>query len=170
MASCPKCACELPRVNCRKSTVTRPNGLVTFRELVVGEILNLPDEWFDPAREDLPSTYYKILPHADGVTLGTLGDAPGTYPDLDAAVAAVAQLAALDDVAFTRAVGDAGAKVDAAVRGAYGSTTSADAGAKAKLVQDATKWSWQRNADLAAAIASGDRATVTRARLDIQNS
>lgn len=170
MAGCPKCSCELPRVNCHKASTVRPNGHVTFTELIVGEVLNLPDEWFDPARELLPPAYYKILPHPNGVTRGTLGDAPGDLPALDDAVAAVAQLAALDDVAFTRAVGDAGAKIDAATEGAYGSTTSADAAAKAKLAQDATKWAWQRNADLAAAVAAGDRATVTRARLDIQNS
>jgi len=158
MAGCPRCSCELPRVNLHKPTITHPNGLISFKELRVGETINLPDEWFHPAREHLPSTYYKILPHHDGVTRGTLGDSP----ELDPAVTAVARLAALDDSAFVQAVGDAGKKVDAAVNGA-------DA-AKAKLVRDATHWAWQRNRDLAAAVAANDRAAVTRARLDIQNA
>lgn len=170
MASCPKCSIELPRVNAHKPTVRHPNGYVTFKDLRVGEVLNLPDEWFDPAREDLPATYYRILPYVDGVTPGSLGDALGDFPELDAAVAAVAQLAALDDTAFTRAVGDAGTKVDASVAEVYGSTQSPDAAAKARAVKDATHWAWLRNHDLAAAVTSGDRATVTRARLDIQNS
>jgi hypothetical protein len=162
MAGCPKCSIELPRVNRSKPTTTHPNGYVTFKDLRVGETINLPDEWFHPARERLPPTYYKILPHPDGRTRGSLGDAPGELPDLDAAVAAVARLAALGDVEFTQAVGDAGAKVDAAVRGAADAT-------KAKVVTDATRWAWNRNRDLAAAVAKSDRATVTRARLDIQN-
>lgn len=145
-------------MNLHKKAITRPNGFVTFRELRVGETLNLPDEWFHPAREKLPATYYKILPHHNGVTRGTLGDSP----ELDPAVTAVAQLAALDDTSFIKAVGDAGKKVDAAVSGA-------DA-AKAKLVRDATHWAWVRNRDLATAVAANDRAAVTRARLDIQNA
>lgn len=142
---------------------------MTFRELRVGETINLPDEWFHPARENLPPTYYRILPHHDGVTRGSLGGTLGDSPELDPAVAAVSRLAALDDVAFTQAVGDAGAKIDEAVKGAYGSK-SPDAATRAKAVQDATQWAWNRNRDLAAAVATGDRATVTRARLDIQNA
>jgi hypothetical protein len=170
MAGCPKCSIELPRVNQGKPTIVRKNGFVTFRALVVGETLNLPDEWFHPAREDLPAAYYKILPHADGVTPGSLGDALGDYPALDAAVTAVAQLAALDDAAFARSVGDACTQIDAAAQEAYGATRSADAAAKAKTVKDATQWAWQRNRDLAAAVTVNDRATITRARLDIQNA
>jgi len=169
MAGCPKCSIELGRVNVHKPTIVHPNGYVTFKELRVGETLLLPDEWFHPARESLPPTYYKILPHHDGVTRGSLSGMLDGSPELDVAVPAVAQLAALGDTAFTQAVGDAGAKIDAAVKEAVGST-SADAAAKAKAVQDATQWAWQRNRDLAAAVAANDRATVTRARLDIQNA
>jgi hypothetical protein len=169
MAGCPKCSIELPRVNSRKDNIIHKNGYVTFKDLHVGETINLPDEWFHPARESLPPTYYKILPHHDGVTRGSLGGMLGDFPDLDAAVTSVAQLASLDDTSFTQAVGDAGAKIDAAVKEAYGSK-STDAAAKAKAVQDATKWAWNRNRDLAAAVATNDRAAVTRARLDIQNS
>jgi hypothetical protein len=170
MAGCPKCSIELPRVNRNKPAIVHLNGFVTFRDLRVGEVLNLPDEWFDPARENLPPTYYKILPHHNGITRGALGGMLGDFPELDAAVTAVAQLAALDDAAFTQAVGQAGSKVDATVKEVYGQTKSTDAAAKAKAVQDATKWAWQRNRDLSAAIAANDRATVTRARLDIQNA
>jgi hypothetical protein len=169
MASCPKCSIELPRVNAHKPTTVHPNGYVTFRDLRVGETINLPDEWFHPARENLPPTYYKILPHHNGVTRGTLGGTLGDFPELDAAVTAVARLAALDDASFTQAVGDAGTKVDAAVKEAYGSK-SADAATRAKSVADATRWSWNRNRDLAAAVRTSDRATITRARLDIQNA
>jgi hypothetical protein len=136
----------------------------------VGETINLPDEWFHPAREQLPKTYYQILPHPNGVTPGSLGDPLGDFPELDAAVAAVARLAAMDDAAFTAAVAAAGASIDAAVKEAQGSLQSPDAAAKAKYVKDATQWAWQRNRDLAAAIAASDRAAVTKARLDIQNS
>jgi hypothetical protein len=170
MAGCPKCAIELPRANPDRPAIRRPNGFVTFVELRVGETINLPDEWFHPAREHLPPTYYRILPHPDGVTRGSLGGMLGDFPDLDAAVTEVAQLAAMDDAAFTKAVGDAGAKIDAAVKEVSGSTQSADAAAKAAAVKSATKWAWQRNRDLATAIAASDRATITRARLDIQNS
>ena len=167
MAGCPRCSCELPRVNLHKPTITHPNGLISFEELRVGETINLPDEWFHPARESLPPTYYKILPHHDGVTRGSLGGTLGDFPELDAAVTAVAQLAALDDKSFTRAVGDAGPRIDASVKEAVGSAASA---AKAQAVQNATKWAWNRNRDLVAAVAANDRAAVTRARLDIQNA
>ena len=156
-------------MNGHKQAITRSNGFVTFVELRVGETINLPDEWFHPARENLPPTYYKILPHADGVTPGSLGDALGDFPELDAAVTAVAQLAAMDDAAFARAVGDAGAKIDASVKEAYGSA-AADAATKARLVKDGTHWAWQRNNELSAAIAARDRAAITKVRLDIQNS
>lgn len=169
MAGCPRCAIELPRVNEGLPTFRHPNGLITFRELRVGQILNLPDEWFHPAREVLPPTYYKILPHADGRTCGTLGDALGDFPELDAAVTSVAALAAMGDAAFTRAEGDAGSKIDAAVS-EVANSPSPDASAKAKSVTDSTHWAWQRNQDLAAAIAAKDAATVTKARLDIQNA
>ena len=170
MAGCPKCGgAEFVRANPHKKSIVRPNGFRAFESLVPGEILNLPDAWFHPARDLLPPTYYKILPHPDGVTRGSLGDAPGSLPDLDTAVAAVARLAALGDAEFVQAVGDAGAKVDAVVNG-VSSTGSADAVTKARAVTDATQWSWRRNRDLTAAVAANDRATVTRARLDIQNA
>jgi hypothetical protein len=170
MAGCPRCGIELARVNRHKPSIVHPNGFVTFKTLAVGEIINLPDEWFHPARENLPPAYYRILPHADGVTPGSLGDALVDFPELDTAVSAVAQLAALDDAAFTRAVGDAGTKIDASVTEVYGSAQSPDAAAKARSVKDATHWAWLRNRDLAAAVAANDRATIAHARLDIQNS
>jgi hypothetical protein len=166
MAGCPKCSVDLVRANPQKPTVRHPNGFVTFRELGVGEVLNLPDSWFHPARESLPPTYYKILPHANGVTRGTLGD----FPELDTAVTRVAELAAMDDAAFAQAVGDASSKIDAAVTEAYKSAHSPDAAAKAQAVKSSTSWAWQRNRDLAAAIAAGDKTAITRARLDIQNA
>lgn len=44
---CPKCTRDLVLSNPQKGYVTYPNGFITFRELYVGEVLNLPDKWFD---------------------------------------------------------------------------------------------------------------------------
>src|SRR5208282_5133884 len=64
-AGCPKCVADMtnPSVNHHKEVVVHPNGFRTFKDLRVGETLNLPDAWFHPARESLPPAYYKILPH-----------------------------------------------------------------------------------------------------------
>jgi hypothetical protein len=155
-------------VNAHKPTVVYPNGYTTFRDLRVGEVINLPDKWFSPAFDQLSPAYFKVLPYADGRTRGSIG-ALGDYPDLDVATGKVAALAAMDNAAFNAAVGDAGAAIDAAVQEVYGSA-NAVAAAAAQNVQSGTQWAWGRNGDLAAAIASGDAAAVTQARLDIQNA
>ncbi|HEY6358264.1 MAG TPA: hypothetical protein VIX35_08460 [Vicinamibacterales bacterium] len=166
-AGCPKCARDLTgSTNPHKRTVVFPNGFETFASIAPGEVLNLPDSWFDGTHDARPPAYFKRLPHADGVTPGTLGD----FPDLDLAVSRVASLAAMDDAAFSGAAGAAAAAIDAAAREAYGSTKSAVAAEKAKTVQDATGWAWRRNRDLAAALAAGDTPTVVKARLDVQNA
>jgi hypothetical protein len=169
MAGCPKCAIELPRVNAHKPAVILPNGFVTFEGLAAGETLNLPDTWFHPAREQLPPAYYRILPHPNGVTRGSLGGALGDFPELDAAVSAVAQLAAADDGAFAQGAGDASVKVVKAVQ-EVDAAKSPDAAAKAKLVRDGAAWAIARNRDLAAAVAASDSAAAVRARLDVQNA
>src|ERR1700690_2260859 len=69
-AGCPKCGSALAKNNPQKATVTYPNGFVTFKELRVGEVLNLPDSWFNGEHDALPPEYFKSLPYADGVTLG----------------------------------------------------------------------------------------------------
>jgi hypothetical protein len=71
MAGCPKCARDLVLIaNPHKETVTFPNGFVTFKELHVGEVLNLPDKWFNGELDQMPPSYFAALPYADGVTPG----------------------------------------------------------------------------------------------------
>ncbi len=52
---CPKCVRSLVIANPQKARFTYPNGFITFRELRVGEVLNLPDSWFDGNNEDKSS-------------------------------------------------------------------------------------------------------------------
>lgn len=183
MAGCPKCSIDLVRANPHKLTVTYPNGFVTFQSLRVGEHLNLPEKWFSKEFDQLPPSYFASLPHADGMTPGKgsvqgitpampmgVGDYLGDYPELDTATSKVAALGAMDNATFNRSVGDAGAAIDASVQEAYGTTKSAAAAAAAQNVQNGTQWAWQRNQDLTTALANGDAATATQARLDIQNA
>ena len=172
-AGCPKCAIDLVRANPDKPSVAYPNGFSTFETLRAGETLNLPDKWFNGDLDSRPPIYFQALPYADGVTPSTLGDAAagvlGDYAALDAATQRVGALAALDNQSFSNAVGDTGTAINAAIQEAYGSS-NAQAAQYAKATQDGTQWAWTRNADLARAIAAGDAATVTQARLDIQNA
>lgn len=66
---CPKCARDLVAANPHKASTVHPNGFVTFRELQVGETLNLPEIW-EGDNDRRPPEYFKSLPYADGVTLG----------------------------------------------------------------------------------------------------
>jgi len=66
---CPKCARDLVAANPHKKSRTYPNGFLTFEELRVGEVLNLPDIWFDD-NDQRPPEYFQSLPYADGVTPG----------------------------------------------------------------------------------------------------
>ena len=70
MAGCPKCAVDLVRANPHKKSVRHANGFVTFKTLRVGEVLNLPEKWFNGEHDALPPEYFKALPYADGVTHG----------------------------------------------------------------------------------------------------
>jgi hypothetical protein len=70
MAGCPKCSRTLIAANPHKPTRTFPNGFVTFEELRVGEVLNLPEAWFDGSLDAMPPEYFAALPYADGVTPG----------------------------------------------------------------------------------------------------
>jgi hypothetical protein len=69
-AGCPKCARDLVEANPHKPTVVYPNGYRTFTELKAGEVLDLPEKWFDGTLDALPSEYFAALPYADGVTPG----------------------------------------------------------------------------------------------------
>jgi len=73
MAGCPKCSHALIAANPHKDTVVYPNGFRTFKELRAGEVLNLPEAWFDGSMDALPPSYFAALPYADGVTPGTPG-------------------------------------------------------------------------------------------------
>ena len=168
-AGCPKCSRDLVLhpANSHKSRITYPNGFVTFRDLSVGEQLVLPDKWFSKEFDALPPSYFAALPYADGVTPshGAIGDQPA----LQTAQANVAAMSAMDDQSFSNAVGDAGNQINAAVQEAYGSS-NAQAASYAQQVQDGTHWAWQRNADMAAALANADTSGAQAARLDITNA
>lgn len=172
-AGCPKCARDLILANRHKESVQMPNGFLTFRSLQPGERLWIPDKWSSPEFDRLPPAYFRALPSADGVTPSTLGDAAagvlGDFAALDAAGAKLSALAGMTDAQFNAAVGDVGSSIDAANQEAYGSA-DATAAAHAKDAHDGTQWAWQRNGQLATALASNDAATVTAARLDIQNA
>jgi len=76
MAGCPKCSRDLVLANPHKETVAHPNGFLTFKEMRAGEVLNLPDKWFDGTLDQMPVSYFASLPHADGITPGK--NPPGT--------------------------------------------------------------------------------------------
>ena len=172
-AGCPKCARDLVLANPHKESVRHPNGFLSFRDLRVGERLWLPDKWFSVEFDRLPPAYFKALPSADGVTPSTLGDAAagvlGDFAALDAAGAKLAALASMTDAQFNAAAPDVGTAIDAANQEAYGSA-NATAAAHAKDAHDGTQWAWQRNGELATALASGDATGAQAARLDIQNA
>lgn len=62
MAGCPKCTIDLIAANPQKSTIRYPNGFTTFKTLAVGEVLNLPDKWFDGTLDRMPRSYFESLP------------------------------------------------------------------------------------------------------------
>jgi hypothetical protein len=115
---CPKCAVDLVRANPHKETVTHPNGFVTFKELHVGEQLNLPDKWWTKEFDELPPAYFAALPHPDGVTLPkstarVLGDDPTGPLVVSAAQTAAAAIAA--DPSYCTSVARPGSAVNTAV-------------------------------------------------------
>jgi hypothetical protein len=112
---CPKCAWALIDANKHKPSVTHPNGFRTFRELRVGEVLNLPDAWFDGSMDDLPSSYYAALPYADGVTPG-VGQTPSHQAVVDVMGAGQAVAGAVAaDPDYCASVAKAGSAVNKAV-------------------------------------------------------
>lgn len=78
-AACPKCSVDLIRANPEKKTVRYPNGFVTFKDLRVGEVLRLPEKWFDGTLDRMPREYFASLPYANGVTPG-VGQTPTPQP------------------------------------------------------------------------------------------
>ena len=179
-AGCMKCSRDLVHANPHKPTVTMPNGFVTFRDLRIGETLNLPDKWFNGELDMLPAAYFAALPYADGVTPGVQGITPampsglGDQAALASAQALVNAMPAMDDPTFSNAVGNTGTAIDQAVGEAYGSP-NAQAAQAAQDVQIGTQWAWNRNADLAALIGGGASSqgpgdSIQQAREDIFNA
>jgi len=173
--SCPKCSKDLVLHpgNSHKRRVSYPNGYVTFDSLQPGEVLALPDKWFDPRYgfDELPPAYFASLPYADGVSLSPFGVAAagvlGDYAALEAATRQIIDLASVDDKSFS-------ANVEAAVNALAASVqevvdgTNARAALRALSVQNAAKWVARRNQELAAAVAIEDERASARTRGDIQ--
>jgi hypothetical protein len=153
-----------------KATIRHPNGFRTFKELRVGEKLNLPEKWFNGELDKLPPAYFAALPHHDGVTRSTHG-VSGTLGDLaqyDVAAAAVATLAALGDQPFSNTVNGVAAAIDAAVGEIHGTGAPAVyAMPYAQEVLKATATARQRATALATAITAGDQTAGAQARNDI---
>lgn len=170
MAGCPKCARDLLSVNLHRNTVVYPNGFATFQDLREGETINLPAKWFNGDLDRRPKAYFAALPYHDGVTPGVGG--PGVlndYATLDAASAAVAALAVMDDRTFNLAADAAGALVDQSIREADGSASPGIA-AYAQATHIATSWAKDQNTALSKALATGDAAAATVARQAVQTA
>lgn len=161
-AGCPKCARDLVAANPHKQAVVYPNGFKTFKEMREGEELKLPQKWFSAAFDRLPPTYFAALPHPDGVTPSKLGVGAagvlGDYATLDAAVAAVSALAALDDRSFNMAAPGAAVLIDQSIS----EVTAASAYAQATHI--GTNWANARNDDLTKALATNDQSATMVAR------
>lgn len=69
LGGCPKCARDLVAANGHKQSAVHPNGFISFKDLRVGETLNLPEIW-EGENDKRPVEYFKSLPYADGVTHG----------------------------------------------------------------------------------------------------
>jgi len=174
-AGCPKCARDLVSVNSHRAAVRMPNGFITFRDpLRVGEVLNLPDRWFDGTLDRLPKSYFELLPHYDGVTpvgtagvglAGTLGD----FPTLDAATTAVSLLDTMGDREFAATAGTVIDAVDFAMN-EVGRTGMAASVKFATDARTALAYARQRTADMNAAINVGNQPEVASARSDIRQS
>lgn len=176
MAGCPKCGgIDFVRANPHKEAIVHPNGFTTFKNLHVGETLNLPNKWFDGSLDIRPRSYFAALPHPDGVTPSTLGDSAagvlGDYATLDAANAKVSVLATMSDQPFTAAVNDTADTIDAAVREVSGTGTPAVYAAPfAREVRKSTADARQKNAVLTADIAAGNQDAGFQDRSDILHS
>lgn len=172
-AGCPKCARDLVRANRHKASVIHPNGFETFKELLAGEKLNLPDKWFNGDLESRPDMYFAALPYPDGVTPSSLGTLAagvlGDYAALDAAAAMVSALSAMGDQQFNASVDAATAQINAAISEALSSTNQGAVG-YAQKVRSNTDWLKMRNRDLAEIIAAGDQSAGVGVREDMLNT
>ena len=120
MAGCPRCAIDLVRANPHKATRTLPNGFVTFTELHVDEVLNIPTKWDDGTLDRLPEIYFENLPHYDGVTgVGAvqvdIGPASDVFPTSLVDAARTAYAAIDSDPNYCASVSRVGSSVNSAV-------------------------------------------------------
>ena len=163
MAGCPKCCADLVKKNWQKETITYPNGYVTFKSLVPGETLNLPEKWFDPAFDLLPPAYFASLPYADGVTPSPFGKMAYVilrdFRALDNAADSVRALEAMDDHQFAMHAGDAATEIDAAVQPAIGRSRYAQA------AQDAVRMAAMHSRMFSTFLAAGLSSTNARAEV-----
>lgn len=175
MAGCPKCGgIDFVRANPHKEAVTYPNGFTTFKNLRVGEKLNLPDKWFSKEFDERPKKYFAALPAVDGKTPSSLGLAAAAgvladYSAFDTAVSTIASLASMTPQSFSNAVDAACTLIDQSVHEADGSTNPGIA-AYAQAVHLSTNAARQANQVLVSALTSGDQAAITKARADIQQN
>ena len=170
-AECPKCSRDLTLANSHKATVTHPNGYITFESLAPGEVLILPEKWFEPRFELLPPAYFGSLPYADGVTPSPFGTAaPGILRDfraLDVAADKLRVLIEVDDRAFANSVGDVAEAIDVAVRPALSSSNEA-ASRYAFSAKEAVRAAIPSSKMFMAFAASG--LSTAEARADVQNA
>jgi len=172
MAGCPKCAIDIVRANPHKAAKRLPNGFVTFKDLREGEVLNLPEKWFSGELDTRPRAYFAALPHMDGVTPSSLGDAAAgvlaDYAALDAANAKVSALAAMGDQGFGDAAENAANVVDASVSEIVGSGSPAVyAIPYAQDVRKSTSKARARLPALSAAIVAGNSNDSFQVRSDV---
>ena len=172
MAGCPRCSRDLVHSNPHKEAVVYPNGFLSFRDLQVGEKLNLPEKWFDGSMDSLPRSYFAALPHPDGVTPSKLGLSAagvlGDYSTLDTAAAKVSALSGMSDQQFTDNVSDVANTIDASVQEISGNTAPATYAAPyTQDVRKSTNLARQQNATLAAAISANDEQGALHTRVDI---
>lgn len=165
MAGCPRCARDLVAVNAHKQAVTHPNGFRSFKELRVGEKLNLPNKWFNGELDRMPPAYFASLPHHDGVTPGVHGVSGALGDPASDAVTALAQL---DNRTFSIAVDPAIALIEQSVMMADGNPNPGVA-AYAAATHVAASSAKGHNQELIRALGAGDQAGATQARLAVQN-
>jgi hypothetical protein len=98
--------------NSHKERVVHPNGYVSFKELRVGERLELPEKWFSGELDQLPNSYFASLPSANGVTPG-VGQTP--LVDVIGGAAQAVGDAIAADPNYCASVSKAGSAVNTAV-------------------------------------------------------
>jgi len=64
-SGCPKCVYSLVLANPQKTRVVYTNGFVSFGDLHVGEVLSLPDSWFDGTNKQIDKTSWPWPPGWD---------------------------------------------------------------------------------------------------------